>query len=67
METPKQHQPVIVSIGVLTRDEYAKLDETSRGLVDRQAIQLQARYGDGWLARERDRLREELSFAYGVP
>jgi hypothetical protein len=58
--------PLTVRMGVLTDEEFARLKPDEQIEVDRQTNDLCDRYGPGFCARERDRLRTELSFIYGV-
>jgi hypothetical protein len=67
VDTPKQDAPLTVSLGVLTQAEYDQLSADLQADLDLSTRELQARYGSEWLTKERDRLREELSFFYGVP
>jgi hypothetical protein len=66
VETEKLHVPVIVSTGVLTQADYDALDPETRRTVDTTTARLVTRYGEAWLRTERERLRGELSFFYGI-
>jgi hypothetical protein len=59
--------PITVSVGTLTPAEFAELRAEDQILVERSTRTLVERYGRGWMVRERDRLRDELSFFAGVP
>lgn len=63
----KPHAPITVSTGVLTQDEFEQLSLPDQESVERSTLSLLSRYGPEWLTRERERLRDELSFAYGTP
>jgi hypothetical protein len=67
MDTPKPDAPLTVSSGTLTQAEYDRLTPDKQAIVEEGTRDLLARYGQAWLERERDRLRDELSFMVGVP
>lgn len=58
--------PIIVATGVLTSNEYAALSDKVRQELDAGMANLVRRYGQEWVRAEGSRLREELSFFYGI-
>jgi hypothetical protein len=66
MVTDKTHEPIIVALGVLRRDEFARLSREDQREVEGMTWELSRRYDAAWFAREQARLRDELSFFYGI-
>ena len=64
--TSEPHVPVVVQIGVLTPSEYTTLSRVDQQTVEKETVRLLTTYGLDWLAREKARLRGELTFLYGV-
>lgn len=59
--------PAAVAMGVLTLTEFEALTDEDREMVETTARRLVDSYGLPWCVRERARLRDELSFCYGLP
>ncbi len=64
--TDQQRDSVTVKTGLLTQGEFDALSEGDRARVEADTVRLRAKHGDAWLQKEAPRLREEISFAYGV-
>lgn len=60
-ETPKSHQPFIVSTGVLSQAEFDSLHPLHQPLVERRAMSI----GADSLRANRDRHRQDIQVAYG--
>ena len=66
-EQPSQSpNPVVVSLGVLTRAEFSQHSPAEQASIEEVTQDLLAKYGPEFFTRERDRLRGELSFCYGI-
>ena len=59
-------EPVLIRTGILTHADYDTLDPETRRTIETTTARLVVRYGEAWLRAERERLRDELSFFYGV-
>jgi hypothetical protein len=58
--------PKVVSLGIVSLAEFRALPLDDQRGIEVAADRLFRRYGGPWLIAEHVRLREELSFAYGV-
>jgi hypothetical protein len=62
--TATPRDPVTVTTGVLTAEEFAKLSPEDRASAESTTIELLEKYGEAFFVRERDRLRAEIRIAY---
>lgn len=59
-------RPQIVTIGILTQEEFDDLSPHDQLLVEQSTADLVSRYGAAALLKERARHRADIWFAYGV-
>jgi len=62
----RQQVPATVSTGVLTQAEFDSVSPEVQQGIDEDTERMLANHGPEWLQRERDRLRDQLEFLYGV-
>lgn len=58
----RQRRPRAVSTGLFSIVEFYGLTQRDRDLLEEGVERLLKRYGQAWLAREKDRLRDEAWF-----
>jgi hypothetical protein len=63
---PPRPASVSVETGLLSPRELDSVSKQDRASIEEATIELLDRYGVDWLRRERERLRDELQFFYGV-
>lgn len=66
MVTDTARESATVATGILSREQFAQLSEADQVRVDADTRRLLQKHGQAWLDAERDRLRDEIAFAYGV-
>ncbi len=59
-------QPLLLRAGILSTREYGRLTRHQRSTLEADVQRLAARHGEDWLRRERDRVRDEIEFRYGL-
>ena len=58
--------PATVSAGILTQGEFDSVTRDVQRRIDEGTERMLANHGPEWLRRERDHLRGQLEFLYGV-